>query len=97
VKAKTYKLEPKTLRTIVDRATTGINSMTGKAYGSEADRALIGFARKLGMLPPSEFYGPIRTAGRQVPQIEATSKLASDPGPDEIRRTEIASNGPKTI
>jgi hypothetical protein len=97
VKAKTYKLEPKALRTIVEWATTGINSMTGKAYGSEADRALIfGFARELGMLHPMEFYRPIQTAGRLVPQIDATARLASEAAPSEVRRKERVSRGNKT-
>jgi hypothetical protein len=71
--------------------------MVGRAHCSAEDRALIrGFARDLGLLPPDSLYRLIQSAGRSVPQIEATAKLASDPTPDEIRRREIAIHGRKT-
>jgi hypothetical protein len=74
--------------------------MAGKAYCRPEERKLVmDWARELGLLPPfipGEMNKVVRAAPRPVPQIEATAKLASDPGPDEIRRREIAS-GPKTI
>ncbi len=71
--------------------------MVGRAHCSAEDRALIrGFARDLAMIPPESFYRPIQSAGGSVPQIELTEKLASDPGPDEIRRRELVSHGSKT-
>jgi hypothetical protein len=98
VKVKAYKIAPKTLRTLVDWGLAGIDSMVGREHCSAEDRALIrGFARDLGLLPPENCYRSIQFAGRPVPQIEATAKLASDPGADEIRRREIASHAPKTI
>ena len=96
MKVKAYKIAPKTLRTIIDWAGAGADSMVGRAHCSAEDRALIrGFARDLGLLPPDNFYRPIQSAGRPVPQIEATEALASSLGPDQSRRREIAS-GSKT-
>ena len=96
MKVNAYKIERKTLRTLVDWAWAGVDSMVGRAHCSAEDRALIrGFAGDLGLLPPDSFYRPTQAAGRPVPQIEATAKLASAPTPDEIRRREIAS-GSKT-
>ena len=94
---KAYKLAPKTLQTLVEWANAGLISAVGKEHCSATDRALIrGFARDLGLLPPDGFYRPVRDAGRPVPQIEATAKLAGDPTPDEIRRRELVIHGAKT-
>ena len=96
---KAYKIEPKTLRTLVDWAGAGVNSMVGRAHCSAEDRALIrGFARDLGLLPPftpEEMHKVVRAAPRPVPQIEATAKLASTPGPDAIKRRELVIHGRK--
>ena len=74
--------------------------MTGRAYASAVDRALIrGFQQELGLLPPvtpEEMNTVVRSAGRPVPQIEATAKLASGPGVDEMRRRELVIHGAKT-
>jgi hypothetical protein len=92
-----YTVLAKNFRTLVYWAHGGVCSMAGKAYCRPEERKLVmEWARDLGLLPPDSFYRPIQSAGRPVPQIEATAKLASDPGPDEIRRRRIAS-GPKTI
>ena len=92
-----YTLPAKNFRTLVYWAHGGVCSMAGKAYCRPEERKLVmDWARDLGLLPPDSFYRPIQAAGRPVPQIEATAKLASDPPPQEIRRREIAS-GPKTI
>jgi hypothetical protein len=96
VKIKAYKIEPKTLRVLVEWSMAGVDSMVGREHCSAEDRALIrGFARDFGLLPPANFYR-IQSTVRPVPQIEATAKLASDPGPDEIRRRELAIYGRKT-
>jgi hypothetical protein len=92
VKVKAYKIEPKTLRTLVDWAGAGVDSMVGRAHCSAEDRALIrGFARDLGLLPPDNVYRPTQTLGRALPQIEATSTLASDPTEGEQKRREMVS------
>jgi len=74
--------------------------MVGKAYCRPEERKLImDWAQELGLLPPlspEDVYKVVRAAPRPVPQIEATAKLASDPGPDEIRRRELVSHGAKT-
>jgi hypothetical protein len=93
VKVKAYKIAPKTLRTIIDWARAGVDSMVGRAHCSAEDRALIrGFARDLAMLPPDNFYRPIQTEGRRVPQIEATARLAEGPTECEQRRREMVSH-----
>ena len=93
-----YIIPAKNFRTLVYWAHGGVCSMVGKAYCRPEERKLVmDWARELGLLPPDSFYRPIQAAGRSVPQIEATEKLASDPGPDDIRRREIASHAPKTI
>ena len=92
-----YTIPAKNFRALVYWAHGGVCSMVGKAYCRPEERKLVmDWARDLGLLPPDSFYRPIQAAGRSVPQIEATAKLASHPGPDEIRRREIAS-APKTI
>jgi hypothetical protein len=67
--------------------------MVGRAHCSAEDRALIrGFARDLGLLPPDNVYRSIQAAGRRVPQIEATARLAEDPTECEQRRREMVSH-----
>jgi hypothetical protein len=96
VKVKAYKIEPKTLRTLVEWGLAGVDSMVGREHCSAEDRALIrGFARDFGLLPRENFYKSIQFAGRPVTQIELTETLASALSPDELRRREIAS-GSKT-
>src|SRR5277367_6846389 len=94
-----YTLPAKNFRTLVYWANAGVGSMTGRAYCRPEDRKLIlDFARECGLLPPfsgEEMSKVVRAAPRPVPQIAATSKLASTPGPDEIKRREIASHGRK--
>ncbi len=92
-----YTLPAKNFRTLVYWAHGGVCSMAGKAYCRPEERKLVmDWARDLGLLPPENFYRSIQAAGRSVPQIEATEKLAQAPLASEIRRREIAS-GPKTI
>jgi hypothetical protein len=96
VKIKAYKIERKTLRTLVEWSLAGIDAMVGREHCSAEDRALIrGFARDLGLLPPENFYRAVRFAGLPVTQIELTEKLASALSPDERRRMEIAIYGNK--
>jgi hypothetical protein len=93
-----YTLPAKNFRTLVYWAHGGVCSMAGKAYCRPEERKLVmDWARELGLLPPVPLAANkiVYAAPRPVPQIEATAKLASDPGPDEIRRREIAS-GSKT-
>jgi hypothetical protein len=71
VKVKAYKIDPKTLRTLVDWAGAGVDSMVGRAHCSAEDRALIrGFARDLGLLPPDSVYRSIQAGGRAIPDKE---------------------------
>jgi hypothetical protein len=95
-----YTLPAKNFRTLVYWAHGGVCSMTGKAYCRPEERKLVmDWARELGLLPPfsPEESNKVVRAPRPVPQIEATSKLASDPTPDEIRRGELVIHGTKTI
>ncbi len=77
--------------------------MAGKAYCRPEERKLVmDWARELGLLPPENCYRPIQketqhriVRERMLQNIEATAKLASDPGPDEARRREIAIYGRK--
>ena len=97
MRVKAYKLDPKTLKTIVEWANAGLISAVGREHCTAADRALIrGFARDLGLIPPDSFYRPVLDAGRPVPQLDMTAKLAGDPTPDEIRRRELVIHGTKT-
>ena len=91
-----YTIPAKNFRALVFWAHGGVRSMAGKAYCRPEERKLVmDWAREIGLLPPDSFYRPIQAAGRPVPQIEATAKLASQTSPSEIRRREIAS-GSKT-
>jgi len=100
-----YTLPAKNFRTLVYWAHGGVCSMAGKAYCRPEERTLVmDWARELGLLPPENFYRPIQKETQhhivrkrmlQNAQIEATSKLASDPTPDEIRRRKIAIYGRK--
>jgi hypothetical protein len=92
-----YTLSATTFRTLVHWAHAGVCSMIGKAHCHPEDRKLVfDFARETGIFSaPPEAYNVVQAAPRPVPQIEATAKLASAPGPDEIRRRELAS-GAKT-
>ena len=93
-----YTIPAKNFRALVYWAHGGVCSMVGKAYCRPEERKLVmDWARDLGLLPPENFYRPpdketqhhlVRE--RLCRNIEATAKLASDPGPDEIRRREIA-------
>ena len=75
-----YTVPAKNFRTLVYWAHGGVCSMAGKAYCRPEERKLVmDWARDLGLLPPDSFYRPIQAAGRPVPQMEATAKLASDP------------------
>jgi hypothetical protein len=90
-----YTLPAKNFRTLVYWAHGGVCSMAGNAYCRPTEKKLImDFARECGLLPPftpEESNKVVRAAPRHVPRIEATAKLASDPGADEIRRRRIAS------
>ena len=98
MKAKTYKLDGKTLRTLVECAGAWINTPVGRQYCSaDVHGTINNLKRELGgFFPPEGLNNVVRAAPWPVPQIEATAKLASDPTPQEIRRRELAS-GPKTI
>ena len=95
-----YTLPAKNFRTLVYWAHGGVCSMAGKACCRPEERKLVmDWARELGLLPP--FHRPGDTTPRCSrayvhAQIEATSKLASDPTPDEIRRRELVIHGRKT-
>jgi hypothetical protein len=86
-----YTIPAKNFRALVYWAHGGLCSMVGKAYCRPEERKLImDWARDLGLLPPDSFYRPVQAAGRSVPQIEATAKLAGESGLDEILRRRIA-------
>ena len=97
MKAKTYKLDGKTLRTLVECAGAWIATPVGRQYCSAEDQGTINnLKRELGgFFPPEGLNNLVRAAVRPVPQIDATEKLASAPTPDEIRRREIAIYGRK--
>jgi len=98
VKAKTYKLDGKTLRTLVEYAGGWINTPVGRQYCPAEDQAIINnLKRELGgFFPPEGLNTVVRAAPRPVPQIEATAKLASAPTPQEISRRELVIHGKKT-
>ena len=92
-----YTLPAKNFRTLVYWAHGGFCSMAGKAYCRPEERKLVmDWARELGLLPSENFYRPVQSVGRPVPQLEATAKLASERTPDEIRRRELVIHGKKT-
>ena len=97
MKAKTYKLDGKTLRTLVECAGAWVATPVGRQYCSaEVYGTINNLKRELGgFFPPEGLNNVVRAAGRPVPQIDATEKLASAPTPDEIRRREIAIYGRK--
>jgi hypothetical protein len=102
VKVKAYKIDGKTMRTLVEFAGAWINTPVGRQYCSaEVHGTINNLKRELGGFFPPEGLNKeiqhriVRERMLQNAQIEATAKLASDPGPDEIRRREIAS-GSKT-
>ena len=92
MKAKTYKIDSKTLRTLVEYAGAWINTPVGRQYCSaEVQSTINNLKRELGgFFPPEGLNNVVRTP-RPVPQIDLTAKLAIDLTPDEIRRREIAS------
>jgi hypothetical protein len=87
-----YIIPAKNFRTLCYWAQGGVCSMAGKAYCRPEERKLVmDWARDLGLLPPDNFYRSIQAAGRSVPQIEATEKLASNTTECEQRRREMVS------
>jgi hypothetical protein len=93
VKAKTYKLDGKTLRTLVEYAGAWINTPLGRQYCSaEVHGTINNLKRELGgFFPPEGLNKVVRAAPRPVPQIEATAKLAGGPTECEQRRREMVS------
>jgi hypothetical protein len=92
-----YTIPAKNFRALVYWAHGGVVYGRESLLPAEEKKLVMDWARELGLLPPfnpEEMNKVVRAAPR--PQIEMTAKLASDLGPDEIRRREIAS-GPKTI
>jgi hypothetical protein len=95
-----YTLPANNFRTLVYWAHGGVCSMAGKAYCRPEEKKLImDWARELGLFSPVPPGANkiVYAAPRPVPEIEATSKLASDPTPNEIRRRELVIHGTKTI
>jgi hypothetical protein len=82
---------------LVEYAGAWINTPVGRQYCSaEVQGTINNLKRELGgFFPPEGLNNVVYAAPRLVPQIEATSKLASDPTPDELRRRKIAIYGRK--
>jgi hypothetical protein len=79
VKVKAYKIEPKTLRALVEWAGAGVDSMVDREHCSAKDRALIrGFARDLGLLPPDSVYRSIQAGGRAIPDKETQHHIVRE-------------------
>jgi hypothetical protein len=101
VKAKTYKLDGKILRTLVECAGAWIATPVGRQYCSAEVHSTINNLKKElgGFFPPEGLNNVVRAARpfRAVPQIELTEKLAKAPLASDIRRRELVIHGPKTI
>lgn len=100
VKAKTYKLDGKTLRILVEYAGAWLSTPIGMQYSAPESRDLVyRIKRELGgFVPPTPapMSKVVRAVVRPVPQLEATEKLASDAIASEKRRRELVIYGKKT-
>ena len=80
MKAKTYKLDGKTMRTLVECAGAWINTPVGRQYCSaEVHGTINNLKRELGgFFPPEGLNNIVRGAGRAIPDKETQHHIVRE-------------------